>query len=150
MPPARSRHFKLSGARALAAAVPATVLCWVILVPWDLSSADSIGRAHHYESSWGDPAVRVFIAVGAIYLLALAAAIPGWVAPVPATIAASITWITLVTWRGFSAQVSGANMSALWPIIGIPVSAFGCTTVVLIDYVVHAIRERHSDPGISG
>jgi len=108
---------------ATLAAVALTACIWRLLLPWDLSRIDEANRPDPDALGEGAMAARI------VLVLALSSIGGGLLSAVirsrtgPPIVAAGLAWICLVTWRSFAARVTGANMAALWPILGIPAVA---------------------------
>jgi hypothetical protein len=57
-------------------------------------------------------------------------AVRGWIRPLAASVLSGLTWTALTTWRATSAEVSGASLAALWPVVAIPAALVGSAIVV--------------------
>lgn len=87
--------------------VATALVCWLLLVPWDLSTADSNGRALRQE---GEPYAEILWALAIPVVLCAASIIlrPG--SGGARSLAVVGTWAFLLTWRTMVAHVVGANM----------------------------------------
>src|SRR4051794_3731055 len=98
---------------ALAGALLAP-LVWLLVGPWDLSTVSADGRAID-----GSPGMeRVFTVLAVIDLIAAVGRWRGWLSPVALTVGAGVLWTVLAFVVGASSRVSGANMAALWFVVG--------------------------------
>ena len=121
---------------------------WVAIVPWDLSThlgsqpipgaLDQDGQLRRLAAAFVLPCV-VAVLAGAAHLIR----------PLAFSVAAGAIWIALTTWRAMDAEVQGANMAALWPIVGLPAVMVSAAVVVTITSVIEQLRQRRqrSRPG---
>lgn len=117
------------------------IVAWLVIVPWDLSTHDA-GRAIPGAPSETAQMVRLFAALGVPYVLAVIGAAFRWIRPLAFSVCSGLVWIVLTTWRGSAAEVSGANMAPLWPVLGIPLAMVGSSLAVVVSTVVDRMRNE--------
>ena len=115
---------------------------WLLLVRWDMSEIDAIGR---HKVGGGDdlaPRIGLVLAIATAVCSSVAVAWPrlpiGWSAA-----ASSVTWVLLFSWRASVSRTNGAN---LWPVMlgGAVIPAAAVSTAMVL--VVHALRTRQRTP----
>ena len=124
------------------------VVSWRAIAPWDLSTYHNSRRIDGALSE-AQQVTRLFIALAVPYVLAMIGAALRWIQPLAFSAASGAVWIVLTTWRGAVAEVSGANMAALWPVVGVPLTMVGSGMVLLVVFLVDRLRGRPNEPSLA-
>jgi hypothetical protein len=90
-----------------AAGVAVSVVCWLVLVPWDLSTADADGRVRR---DFEEPLAEIIVVLAIPVALCAASIRYTTRGCVARSVAVVGTWSVLLTWRSMVADVVGANM----------------------------------------
>jgi hypothetical protein len=115
---------------------------WFLVGPWDLSTVSADG--HSMDESSG--MVRVIAVLAVVDLIAAVGRWRGWLTPAATTVGAGVVWTALAFAVGSTSRVSGANMAALWFVVGPVVVAINAVGVFAFDHLVLAHRYRKNDP----
>ena len=117
----------------------ATLLLWLVVVPWDLSEVETVQPVTGYDyyggSSGGgdDYGFQIGLVLGVVTVVAVAFILAGRTRARWSATAGAATWAVLYTWRAAVARTSGANMwMAGFAIVIAPAAAF-------VHFAVHAL-----------
>lgn len=121
-----------------AALVP---VVWFLVGPWDLSTVSPDGQPGDESTGM----VRVLAVLVVLDLLAAAARWRGLLTFVAATVGGGVVWTMLAFAITATSRVSGANMAALWFVLGPAIIAANTAGVVILDHLVFAHPSRRSE-----
>lgn len=120
------------------AGTAASLLLWLVVVPWDLSEVEAVqpvpGYDYYGSGRGGDEyAFQVGLVLAVVTVLAVASVLAGrtrarWMAT-----AGAVTWAGLFSWRAAVARTSGANLWLAGFVLVIAPAA------IFVHLAVHAI-----------